>query len=210
MVQASKITRKLRSSPRIRQGSGNGAESFSLGSEVRKARKRRDMTLMQLGGRTGLSVSFLSQVERSLLAPSVSALKRIANALRIPAGALMFEADRRSGGTRIGVVRRGERKQITLPASNISYELLTPDMRRRTSILWLYARAGAVSGPAISHEGEDGVIVLKGKLKVEVGGVWYELLTGDSIYFNSELPHRWQNESRRGTEAIWVSCPPSF
>ncbi len=159
---------------------------------------------------TELSISFLSQVERNLLTPSVSSLKRIADVLGIPAGSFMFKADRAMGTARVGIVRRRERKRITLPASNISYELLSPDLRRRTSILWLHAAPGAQSGPAFSHEGEDGVVVLKGRLKVEVGGVWHDLSTGDSIYFNSELPHRWCNRSKRKAEAIWVSAPPSF
>ncbi len=182
----------------------------SIGAEIRKARKHRDMTLMQLGKRTSLSVSYLSQIERSLLTPSVSTLKRIADALRIAAGSLMFKPDRNVALAHAAVVRRHERKRITLPASNISYELLTPDLRRKVSMFWIQARAGAVSGPVISHEGEDGVVVLKGKLKVEVAGVWHDLQTGDSIYFNSELPHRWKNDSKRPTEAIWMSCPPSF
>ena len=183
---------------------------ISVGSDIRRVRKQRELTLTQLASMTELSISFLSQVERNLLTPSVSALKRIADVLGIAAGALMFKAGRATDTPRVSIVRSRERKRITLPASSISYELLSPDMRRRTSILWLHAAPGAQSGPAFSHEGEDGVVVLKGQLKVEVGGVWHDLASGDSIYFNSELPHRWCNRSRRKAEAIWISAPPSF
>lgn len=209
MAKSSKTTRSG-SKRTIKVREEQARELVSLGSDIRRVRKEKELTLTQLASMTELSISFLSQVERNLLTPSVSSLKRIANVLGIPAGALMFKAGRATIAARVGIVRRCERKRITLPASNISYELLSPDLRRRTSILWLYAAPGAQSGPALSHEGEDGVVVLKGQLKVEVGGVWHDLARGDSIYFDSELAHRWCNRSKRAAEAIWISAPPSF
>ena len=159
----------------------------SLGSIIRKARLGRKMVLQELADKADLSISFLSQVERNLLTPSVSALKRIADVLNIPAGSLMFGAE-----------------------SQIEYEMLTPDLRRRMSALWLKAPPRSESGPVFSHDGEDAVIVLRGRLKIEIGGVWYELAKGDSLYFNSELPHRWRNDSDSIAEVVWVSTPPSF
>ncbi len=209
MARSSKTTRSgSKRIVKVRQRRA-GALS-SLGPDIRGVRKQKELTLTQLASMTKLSISFLSQVERNLLTPSVSALKRVADALGIPAGAFMFKAGRATGSARVNIVRRRERKRITLPASNISYELLSPDLRRRTSILWLHAAPGAQSGPTFSHEGEDAVVVLKGRLKVEVGGVWHDLASGDSIYFHSELPHRWCNRTNREAEAIWVSSPPSF
>ncbi len=168
------------------------------------------MVLQELANKADLSISFLSQVERNLLTPSVSALKRIADVLDIPAGSLMFGAESRKGGVGIGLVRRGNRKRVVFPDSQIEYEMLTPDLRRRMSALWLKAPAHAESGPVFAHDGEDAVIVLKGRLQIEIGGVWYALGKGDSLYFSSELPHRWRNDSDTVAEVIWVSTPPSF
>lgn len=182
----------------------------SLGGIIRKARRGRDMVLQELADKADLSISFLSQVERNLLTPSVSALKRIADVLDIPAGSLMFGAESRKGGVGIGLVRRGNRKRVVFPDSQIEYEMLTPDLRRRMSALWLKAPAHAESGPVFAHDGEDAVIVLKGRLQIEIGGVWYALGKGDSLYFSSELPHRWRNDSDTVAEVIWVSTPPSF
>ncbi len=184
--------------------------SGSLGGIIRKARQARRMVLQDLADKADLSISFLSQVERDLLTPSVSALKRIADVLDIPAGSLMFGAESRKGGVGIGLVRHDSRKRVVFPDSRIEYEMLTPDLRRRMSVLWLKAPPHAESGPVFSHNGEDAVIVLKGRLKVEIGEVWYDLARGDSLYFNSELPHRWRNSSDSVAEVIWVSTPPSF
>jgi quercetin dioxygenase-like cupin family protein len=88
---------------------------------------------------------------------------------------------------------------------------LTPDLRRRSSLFWVTAPPGSESGAVpFSHEGEDGVLVLKGELEVEIAAVWHSLKAGDSIYFNAGLPHRWGNSSPANAEAIWLSTPPSF
>ena len=196
------VARKPEAAVKVRQG--------SLGSIIRKARLERRMVLQDLADKAELSISFLSQVERDLLSPSVSALKRIADVLDIPAGSLMFGAETRKGGVGIGLVRGDSRKRVVFPDSRIEYEMLTPDLRRRMSVLWLKAPPHAESGPVFSHNGEDAVIVLKGRLEVEIGGVWHELSKGDSLYFGSELPHRWRNSSSSVAEVIWVSTPPSF
>lgn len=183
----------------------------SLGAAIRHARRKCELTLTQVARKTKLSVSYLSQVERDRMPPSLSSLKRIAEALDVPAGSLMFTKSGAGSDSPVAIVRQSARKRLVFPGSNIRYEMLTPDLRRRASMLWLHAPARAESGPApFSHEGEDAVVVLKGRLAVEVGGLWHELATGDSIYFDSQLPHRWRNPTNRPTVAIWMSTPPSF
>lgn len=182
----------------------------SIGGVIRRARKQQGLTLQQVAESSELSLSYLSQIERNLLNPSVGTLKRIAEALDLPAGKLMFASEASSSRVTVAVLRKGQRKRVSFPQSSISYELLTPDLRRRASLLWLAAEPNAESGAPLTHEGEDVVVVLKGRLNVEVGGTWYELTAGDSIYFNSELPHRWCNRGKVTAEAIWVSAPPSF
>ena len=186
------------------------AKTMSVGSLIRKTRKELGFSLQNVADRSGLSVSFVSQAERGVLTPSVSSLKKIATALEIPAGILMFNSGDNSGATMVSVIRRNDRKKIVLPQSNAHYELITPDMRRRASMLSLTADAGAQSGPTLSHYGEDCVVVLQGALDIQVGDMWHKLKRGDSIYFNSEIPHRWQNSTKSKAIALWMSTPPSF
>lgn len=181
----------------------------SLGNAIRTHRKHKDMRLVDLAKRADFSISYLSQIERDLLTPSIDTLRRLAEVLDIPAGQLMLR-DTRQPNLSVAVVRRSERKQLAFPGSKIHYELLTPDMRRRASLLWVEAPPGSESGPLFSHEGEDGVLVLKGAIEVEVGSVWHHLEAGDSIYFNARIPHRWRNSGSVGADAVWLSTPPSF
>jgi transcriptional regulator with XRE-family HTH domain len=182
----------------------------SLGPIIRRARHRQQLTLQQVADRSKLSVSYISQIERNLLTPTVAALKRIAASLDIPAGQLMFAQQGGAAKTRVAVLRKGQRKHIGFPQSSITYELLTPDLRGRVSALWLVADPGADSGPEQAHEGEDIVIVMQGQLSVDVAGTWHDLTAGDSICFNSELPHRWSNRRKQVAQAIWISSPPYF
>lgn len=183
----------------------------SIGAAIRHARRGREMTLEQLAVKTRLSVSYLSQLERDRMTSSLAALKRIAEALKVPAGSLMFAKAEAASRSLVDVVPAKGRKRLVFPGSNIRYEMLTPDLRRRASLLWLEAPAGADSGAgAFSHEGEDAVVVLQGRIDVEVGGIWHSIGRGDSIYFSSELPHRWRNPGKTRAVAIWMSTPPSF
>jgi transcriptional regulator with XRE-family HTH domain len=186
-----------------------GETRGTLGQAIRAHRKNAGMTLVDLAKKADFSISYLSQIERDLLTPSIATLRRVADALAIPAGQLLLKNGTRANSP-VAVVRRNERKQLAFPGSSVHYELLTPDMRRRSSLLWVEAPAGSDSGPVFSHEGEDGVVVLKGTIEVEVGSVWHRLQRGDCIYFNAGIPHRWRNSGSEPAEAIWLSTPPSF
>ena len=119
----------------------------SLGAVIRAQRKKAGRTLQDVARQAEFSISYLSQIERNLLTPSVSTLKRIADVLEIPAGQLMFTgAHNEPLSSLVALVRRKERKQLSFPGSNIHYELMTPDMRRRSSLLWVTAPPGSDSG----------------------------------------------------------------
>ena len=70
---------------------------------------------------------------------------------------------------------------------------------------------GADSGGSYSHEGEEFIYVLQGKLEVWIDEIeHYALETGDSLYFESTQPHRWQSLSEKRDLALWVNTPATF
>ncbi|MDA0654546.1 MAG: cupin domain-containing protein [Proteobacteria bacterium] len=190
------------------RASERGAEISSLGASIRAARRDGGLKLREVAARADLSISYLSQIERDLLTPSVDALRRIADAVDIPAGALAFAAGSRRGKASVAIVRQEARKRVAFADTNIAYELLTPDVQGRVSVMALAVPPGAESGAAFTHPGEDIVIVQKGALMIEVGGLWHEIGTGDSIRFSSEIPHRWRNGAAVPAQALWISSPP--
>jgi transcriptional regulator with XRE-family HTH domain len=185
-----------------------GEEMVSLGASIRTARREVGLKLREVAVATGLSISYLSQIERDLLTPSVEALRRIAGAVDIPAGTLAFAAGSRRGKASVAIVRREARKRVAFADTNIAYELLTPDIQGRVSVIALSVPPGAEGGDTFTHPGEDIVVVQRGALMVEVGGLWHKIQTGDSIRFSSEIPHRWRNGDAEPAEALWISSPP--
>ncbi len=69
-------------------------------------------------------------------------------------------------------------------------------------------RAG--SGESYTHEGEEFLYVLQGRLHISVADADYRLKPGDSFYFESATPHRWFNPGRTETRVLWVNTPPTF
>src|SRR5581483_1803366 len=109
-------------------------------------------TLQSVAMAAGVSPSLLSQVERGLTSPSITTLRRVAAALNVPVAALFVgDGVAPSGGEKLDgqriIVRRGERKGLRVPRSNVIYELLTPDLNRKVEFLWIEYTAGSVAHP---------------------------------------------------------------
>ena len=202
-----------------------------MGKRIRRERQQRQLTLEQLSQSTGLSKSFLSQVERGLTQPSVTSIKKIARQFGISVVKLFSEdkegnhrdwgyvdasdtksAVKRTYAKDIKVVRRGRRKGITLPGSRVIYEVLTPDLKRQLEVMYMHISKDDNSGdePMIDPPGEKFGFVLKGTIQVEASGEVFELHEGDSISHPADVPHSWRGIEGDPIEVIWVQTPPSF
>ncbi len=159
-----------------------------------------------LAGQAGVTRSFLSQVENGIANPSIQTLRNIAQALGLPVFAL-FEDEQNHGM----VVRKHERKRIRTPHSPVEYELLSPDLRRSMEVIIMELQPGQASSPfPRGHYGEECATVLSGKARVEVGEEHFDLDEGDTIYFDSGVPHRVVNLGRTKMRMISAITPPSF
>ncbi|MCL4458656.1 MAG: cupin domain-containing protein [Chloroflexi bacterium] len=188
---------------------------MDLGAQLRLARMAKNLKIRQVAQMTGFSPSFISQVERNLATPSVSALKAISEALGVPI-ASFFEKVKpppREGKIESSdevVVRKHSRKSLVYPGSNIHYELLSPNLQGRMEFLYIRAAAGVGSESYYRHEGEECGFVQRGTMQIEINDNTYTLEAGDSIYFKSTSPHRWRNIGTEDLELIWVITPPTF
>ena len=201
-----------------------------IGDKIRKERLRRKLTLEQLSKRTGLSKSFISQVERNLAQPSVTSLKKIAQQFGI--SVVNFFADEKNNhnlwgygrpyqemadksivyNREVRLVRSHRRKGVTLPGCNVHYEVLTPDLNRQLEAMYMRIAKGETSGdePMIDAPGEKFGIVLKGVLEFRVGDDVFQLNAGDSICHPADATHWWRGLDGDPIEVIWVQTPPSF
>jgi DNA-binding transcriptional MerR regulator/quercetin dioxygenase-like cupin family protein len=184
---------------------GSAVGERRQGELLRALRQERGMTLRQASESAGLSVSFISSVERGASGASVTALQRLTSLY----GATLLDLFARDGAqTRL--VRPGDRPTLELAGSGVRIEQLSSGDAQMEPQLFVLA-AGASSEGVYAHTGEEFMYLLEGRLSVWLGDdERYTLRPGDSLYFPSSLPHRWRNESSGETRLLWINTPPTF
>jgi len=178
---------------------------MEFGKRIKKRRQELGMSLRELAGKAGLTASFLSQVERDLTSPSIESLRKISQALDVPTLYFLLESDQPKP-----VVRHSERRKITLP-SDISYELLTPDVNRKMEMLLaeLDSREGEIPLTHYHHT-EEFIFALSGKPEIRVDCETYELEKGDAIYFEGATLQRIAARGEQTVRYLSVITPPIF
>ena len=184
------------------------ADEPEVGLTIHRLREERHLSLKELAARSGLAQSFLSQVERNLTSPSVASLRKVAQAFGIPLAAL-FQGP---VAPEERVVRRAERRQLIHPERQWRDYLLTPNLTGKLQVILSVIEPGGGSGdePYAHDSDEECVIVLRGHLEFWVGPDRYALEEGDSIVFESRIPHRNRNPGPGQAEVLWITTPPSY
>jgi DNA-binding transcriptional MerR regulator/mannose-6-phosphate isomerase-like protein (cupin superfamily) len=175
----------------------------AIGAHLRQLRARRHLSLAQVAEAVGISVGFLSALERSQMSGSVGTLRKLARFYKT--NILDFFDVNGTGGRR---VRPTERKVLEAGAG-VRMELLAwGNTVMEPHLFRIAPEAG--SGDPYTHEGEEFIYVLSGDLEITLHGEEHLLKPGDSFYFESSTPHRWKNPGREATVVLWVNTPPTF
>jgi transcriptional regulator with XRE-family HTH domain len=178
----------------------------AVGTLVRRLRVEAGLSLATLAGEAELSPGLLSQIERGMGNPSFTTLIKLAHALRVPVGRF-FVSEKKTGA----LVRAGEHPRLLLAEDNLVYELLTPHMNGKLGMIRASIAAGwSNESEPYLHEGEECVMVSRGELRITVAGDLYVLQEGDSLTYDSGLPHWYHNGTERDAELIGAMTPPSF
>ena len=174
------------------------------GQRFRRLRTSRGLSLAQVAKSTGVSVGFLSALERGQMQSSIATLRRIARFYRTNILSLFETA--------------GDNPRLDRPSQRKILET-TPDVRMEL-LAWgntamephlFRVKPGGGSGESYSHEGEEFLHVLRGDFEIWLkSGEHYRLKPGDSLYFESSTPHRWKNPGRKETWVLWINTPPTF
>lgn len=181
---------------------------IDIGSKIRSLRKSKGMNIATLAEKAQVSTGTISQIERNLVVPTVVALWKIATALDVKVGYFFDEEEKALPDP---VVRKGDRKRIATGNSKGLYEMLMPDMKRKLEVLLItYKDQNDSSTDFVTHEGEECGYVIKGTLKVVMEDRSYTLEEGDSIYYDSTIPHRYENVGDGECISVWAMTPPSF
>ncbi|SPE43932.1 Transcriptional regulator, MerR family [Candidatus Sulfotelmatobacter sp. SbA7] len=175
----------------------------AIGPQLRRLRTQRGRSLAEVAAAAGISVGFLSALERSQMSASVGTLRRLARYYRTN---ILDFFDATEMNTRL--VRPTKRKVLDA-GPGVRMELLAWGNKVMEPHLFRIApQAG--SGESYTHEGEEFLFVLRGELQIALDGEEYHLKRGDSFYFESATPHHWKNPGRSEAWLLWVNTPPTF
>jgi transcriptional regulator with XRE-family HTH domain len=163
--------------------------------------------LRTVADRSGLSESFLSQVERGRSSASIASLRRIADALGVSIADL-FELDNVRSPK---VLRRDERPGLAFGVLGRKL-LLTPRRLENLEVFVGELEVGGSTGaqPYAHGDSEELFVVLSGTVQLELGGEVFRLEHGDSIDYRSSTPHRASNAGDDLAEVMWIISPPSY
>ena len=175
----------------------------AVGPRLRHLRVRRGLSLARVAQAVGISVGFLSAIERSQMGASVGTLRRLARFYKTNIMGFFDPAESHSGP-----VRPAQRKVLEA-SPGVRMELLAwGNTVMEPHLFRIAPKAG--SGESYTHEGEEFLLVLRGVLQLGLDGKEFRLKAGDSFYFESTTPHRWKNPGRSETHVLWVNTPPTF
>jgi transcriptional regulator with XRE-family HTH domain len=177
-----------------------------VGQAVRALRLRRKWTLKEVSVATGLSQSFLSQLELGRSNASLQSLQRIAKALDVQVAELF-----RKDGFEEVVLRRADRPTLAYGILGRKH-LLTPQTSQNLEIFMGEFQAGGSTGEEQYTHGdsEELFLVMKGKVDLHLGEDIHVLEAGDRAIYKSSVPHKTVNVSDEPAEVLWVISPPSF
>jgi transcriptional regulator with XRE-family HTH domain len=181
--------------------------SIDVGSHLKAVRQMYALSQRELAKRAGVTNGLISLIEQNRVSPSVSSLKKVLDGIPM-ALADFFTLD--LGGKPQVFFPREELANIG--TASVELRLVGGRLAQRSmSILHERYSANADTGEEmLTHAGEEGGVVVKGKIELTVGGESRVLGAGDAYYFKSSVPHRFRNLGREECEIVSASSPPSF
>ena len=182
---------------------------IELGFRLRMVRQRLQLSQRALAKKAGVANASISLIESGNMSPSVSALKRILAGF--PMTLAEFFSDELPG-LATEVFYRAESLTEISGGEGISYRQIgSAKAGHALQILHETYEVGADTGLImLQHEGEEGAVILTGRLEVTVGEATRILGAGDAYYFNSRQPHRFRNAGNEICTLVSSCSPPTF
>ena len=176
----------------------------AVGSRVRALRESMDLSLRDLSERSGVSAPMLSQVERGETSPTLAVAEKIAAGLELTLSQLLrLDEDRH-----VVVVRSGERR-ARRRRGHLVEELTPPLPGQRADVSVHTLAPGAATGghadPPIHEPGSrETAVVLDGEVDLFIDGTRHQLGADDSVTFDADLPHHFENNGRAEAHLVAV------
>ena len=177
---------------------------MNLGTIIRKQRKELKLTMKEVAERARISEGFLSQIENNVNNPSVDTLKNICSALGINAGDVLNQIEK---GDKFVLMRKGDWRDIDIPHSGFATKrFFSPDDRSIIDTAILVIEQGkSIPVRKNIRNSQELLVVLKGRVELELGNEKIMLSDGDAIHYWSNPAHQMiHGRSAPNAFVIWV------
>jgi len=179
----------------------------NVGERVKSVREGRNLSLQDISQRTDLDVALLEQIESGSLAPPLGIVIKLAKALNLKMGYFISGEEDRA----YTIVRKSDRKVVSRYDSKkgeyygYGYESLAPHKKNRHMEPFLVSLDPAETEEERStHDGQEFIYVLEGAMEVRLGEEIHILEPGDSIYYDSTVPHLVKCHGDKRTKIVAV------
>ena len=185
-----------------------GLDQYGIGAKLRTLRLKKKMGLVELGSHSGLSPALLSKIERGKLVPTLPTLLRIALVFSVGLEHFFTEPARQPT---LAIVREGERQRFPekvgekQPAYHFE-SLDFPALERNMNAYYVEFPTDGRPSHRHHHPGAEVLYVIDGQVTVTVGEAVHVLGAGDSMYFDSSVPHDYRGGGRTASRAIVVTA----
>ncbi|MGV6806060.1 MAG: helix-turn-helix domain-containing protein [Ruegeria sp.] len=166
---------------------------------MRALRKRLSMTLKDLSSASGVSVGYLSQVERGNATPTLGTLTQIAQALEVDADYFV-----RTPRAVDSLTRGGARPKFAVAGSSIEYEQIGAERAGHELTSYVMNVPPGYESEVVTHVGEEIIYILEGTISQIVGEREYLMEAGDSLHYLGTTPHCWSNKTDKPARILWV------
>ncbi|OSP54129.1 helix-turn-helix domain-containing protein [Pseudoruegeria sp. SK021] len=170
-----------------------------LGPAIRKRRKQMQLTLKDLGKKSGVSVGYLSQVERDNATPSLGTLAQISDALDV--GLEYFVVASKPSD---GLTRAGHRPSFSVADSSLTYESLATNFPGSDLSSYILHVPAGYRSETVCHAGEELIYVLDGVIDQSLGDQTFRMTSGDCLHYSGQTPHSWRNPTDNPARLLWT------
>lgn len=177
----------------------------TIGENLKSLRLSKGFSQRELARRAGLTHTTISAIENWRIDPSLGTIKRILDACNVRMGDFFGQ------NSEYRIIRKKEQIH-TFSSNGVHMRYLAPNFKGRLlEITQEIYDIGADTGPeTLSHEGQEGGLVIRGTFKLTLGNEKFILQEGDSYYFSSTIPHSFKNIGDVEGEIINAASPPTF
>ncbi len=166
-------------------------DNIEVGERIREARKQAGFSQKELANKSNIAVNTLSLLERGQTSPTVVTLQKLATQLGVDI--TFFFTDTKE--TADVVFTKGNRLTPNFIAEGELYNLCPNKPNKLVQPLRIKIKPGAKSAKAVSHDGYEFAHCLEGEILFTLADKSFLMERGDSIYYNANIEHRWQNLS---------------